>query len=165
MVSLVDIGPATSSVTIRGKDVEVIGMTAEHIVKLFIKVPELRRLVTGKADEDVMTTLFNTFPHLLGQITAACVGGMDNPQVIEAASNLSLGEQWMLIEASMKITFPQGVGNFLDGLLALMGQKGVGSGWAQAMTSPAQSSAASAPAVPNANAGTPHQDSSLPGSS
>lgn len=145
MVSLVDIGEPKGKVTIRGHDIDVVGMTAKDITALFMKFPELRRLVTGKADSEIMSILFAELPHVLATVVAACMGEgkVEDKAEIAAAEKLALGEQWAIIKTTLELTFPQGAVNFLDDLLALVGQKGGVSGWVRDTTSPAPSSLAS----------------------
>lgn len=167
MVSLVDIGPATGEATIFRGDKEikipVNGLTAEDIAHLFMRFPELRKLVTGNADADVIGIIATSFPHLLGELVAAVTGNMGNDAEVEAARKLGVGEQWAILERAMSITFPQGAKNFLDGLFVLAEQAGAGRGWAPGTISPAPSSAASKPAGPKETAGEALPVSSPPG--
>lgn len=164
MVSLVDIGPAKGEVTIRGKSIDVVGMTANDIVLLFNQFPELRRLVTGKADADVVASLFSGFGHLISQLVAAAIGKMGDKDEEVAATLLTMGEQWIIIEGSVTLTFPQGAKNFIDSLLGLVGGPDAASGWAQATTSLVPSPSALATDDPKKPAGEAPQDSSAPGS-
>lgn len=167
MVSLVDIGPAKGTVPIRGQNIDVVGLTARDIITLFNRFPELRRVVTGKADAEIMQILFAELPHVLATIVAACMGEgkAEDKAEVEAAERLTMGEQWLIIKATMELTFPQSVTNFIDDLLALVGQKGGVSGWAQGMTSPVPSSDASGQVEQKPTASDQRPDNSTPGSS
>lgn len=167
MVSLVDIGPATGVVQIvRGDvthDIPVNGLTAADIAQLFLSFPELRKLVTGNADSDVVGSIAMQFPNLLGALVAAVTGNLGNKDEEEAAAKLGVGEQWAILEKAMSITFPQGAKNFLDGLFVLAEQAGGARGWAQATTSRVPSSAASKRAEPKPTVGEAPPDNSPPG--
>lgn len=167
MVSLVDIGPAIGSVTIQRGDkstnIPVQGMTAEDIAHLFFRFPELRRLVTGNADADVLGLIASQFPMVLGEIIAAVTGHMGDEDQVVAARKLGVGEQWAILEKAMSLTFPQGAKNFLEGVFALAEQSG--RGWVPGTTSPAPSSRASVPAETKDSSGAAPPDNSPAGAS
>jgi hypothetical protein len=162
MVSLVDIGPSRATVPLRGQVMDIRGLTAEHIVVMFQDFTDIRKMVSGNSDMEVMLNLFNQFPIIVGRIIAmgcgAEWGGPDFDKMVEGAQNLTIGEQWSLLEAIIKITFPQGPKSFLDGVQGLLVQSGT-PGWAPATTSPAQSSGASPQAASSATAGDQPQGS------
>lgn len=146
MVSLVDIGPSRGQVPLRGQAMDIRGLTAEHIVVMFQDFNDLRKLVTGNTDAEVLTNLFNNFPVIVGRIIAmgcgAEWGDADFEAQVEGARRLTLGEQWELLVAIVKLTFPQGPKSFLDGVAGLVGQSAA-PGWGQATTSRAPSNGAS----------------------
>ena len=58
MVGLVDIAPITSSVTIRGQDIMITGVSARGIALLLARFPELRAVMTGReVAQDVLWRL------------------------------------------------------------------------------------------------------------
>jgi hypothetical protein len=162
MVSLVDIGPSRGSVPLRGEAADIRGLTAEHIVVMFQDFTDLRKLVTGKSDVEVMTNLFNNFPVIVGRIIAmgcgANWGDADFEAQVEGARHLTLGEQWAMLVAIMALTFPQGPKSFLDGVAGLIAQADA-PGWGRATTLHAQSNGASPPAEASETAGTQPQNS------
>ena len=164
MVSLLDIGPPTRKVPIRGHDIEVSGITALGVFDLLRDIPELRKVVAEKAmDSDEIVNLISSIPIAIGKIIAAATGHTGDPDHIQAAVRLSAGEQQELLSAIIELTFPRGVKSFVDGLLALA--PGDALGWGQATKSPAPSNVASAPVTKPETAGNTPPDNSPPGPS
>jgi hypothetical protein len=162
MVSLVDLGPAVGSVTLRDKPVELIGITAEHIVGIMISFPEVRKILAEK--EVDLTMLVTQFPLAAAMLMAAGTGHADESKEIEAASKLPIGEQYEILAKLIEISFPKGVQSLLDGVHGALASAAA-RGWVQATKSPAQSSHASVQDATNEIAGTQRPDSSAPGSS
>ena len=147
MVSLIDIGEIKGSAKLRGQDVSVIGITSEDLVALFHTYPDLRKLVTGKADQDTISALINQFPLAVADIIALGTGyTMDSPdwkKATETARRLGVGEQFVILQEIGRITFPQGITSFLDAVAAAVGTESVTAGWARATKSQKLSSDAS----------------------
>lgn len=163
MVSLVDLGPLKKTVPIRGLDIEVKGITAHDIFALLQDYPELRYVLAGKKTEgDVVVSLINGIPGSLGSIIAAATGHAGEPEHIGAAQTLTVGEQTLILEAAIELTFPQGVSSFAASLAKLASQAGA-RGWGAATSSPAQSNDASAQVTQSSEPGSTHQDSSQVG--
>jgi hypothetical protein len=161
MVSLIDIGPATGSVSIRGKDVDVFGLSAEAIARILLAFPEIRVMLTQElADtKTAMMSLIQKFPEAAGLILAAATGAdiTGDKAALDAhlasVNNLVIGEQFDVLSKMLELTFPRGVRNFLDGAQGLFAQASGGRGWAPGTTSLAQSSGASPQAAANETAG------------
>jgi hypothetical protein len=142
MVSLLDIADQQKTVTIRDKDVVVFGISAQDIVYLFGKFPELRLLMSGKQADLTPETLLKLAPGAVAAAIAAGTGSAGDENAEAVAARLGLGEQLDLLAAIFDLTFPQGVGPFvakLDALGLLKSADGA-SGWAQATKSPEPSS-------------------------
>lgn len=138
MVSLLDIADQQKTVTIRDKDVAVFGISAQDIVYLFGKFPELRLLMSGKQADLTPETLLKLAPGAVAAAIAAGTGSAGNENAEAVAARLGLGEQLDLLAAIFELTFPQGVGPFvakLDALGLLKSAEGA-SGWAQDTSSP-----------------------------
>ena len=160
MVSLIDIAPSRATVLIRGQDVEINGLSAEHIASILFTFPELRKLMTQDAvDREVVGSLITRMPEAVALIIAVGSGGSpDDEKMLAAAGNLTVGEQYIFLEAIVKETFPQTLKSFLDGVAALVNQSG-GHGWVPGMKSPEQSNGASPPVASSATAGEAPQSS------
>jgi len=143
MVSLIDIANSKTTVPLRGQDVEVTGLTADHIGTILSVFPEVRRLLTGNTDAEIITSLISRMPEAVAlMIAAGTCGDPLNDKFIAVARGLAIGEQFTVLEAIVKQTFPQTLKSFLDGVAALVNQSGA-RGWAPAMTSPEPSNVAS----------------------
>jgi hypothetical protein len=156
MVSLVDIGPSKGTVDVRGQDVEVNGLTAEHIVGVLISFPEVRKILAQK--EADLGVLIAQFPLAVAMIIAAGTGKADDKKTIEVASQLGAGEQYEILTKIVELTFPKGVQSFLDGVGAALKAAGV-PGWDQATKLPVPLSPASEQGEQNETAGTAPQPS------
>lgn len=162
MTSLLDIGPLTKKVPIRGLEIEVTGITALSLFEILRDVPDLRRLVSGKEiTAGNAAAMLSAVPAALGGVIAAATGHLGDKDHIAAALGLSAGEQSSLIQAIVELTFPQGVKSFVDGLTALLPRDALG--WDQATKSQEPSNSASPQDTKPKTAGDTPQDSSLPG--
>jgi hypothetical protein len=141
MVSLLDIADQQRTVTIRDKDVAVFGISAQDIVYLFGKFPELRLLMSGKQADLTPETLLKMAPGAVAAAIAAGTGSAGDENAEAVAARLGLGEQLDLLVAIFELTFPQGVGPFVAKLdaLGLLKSADAASGWAQDTNSPAPS--------------------------
>ena len=151
MVSLVDIGPAKATVEVRGQEVDVNGLTANHIIGILVSFPEVRKILAER--EADLQLLISQSPAAVAQIIAAGTGHDGEQETIEVASKLAIGEQYDLLAKIVELTFPKGVKSFLDGVNAAMASAGV-RGWDQATKLPGQSSPASEPADESKTAST-----------
>ena len=80
MVSLLDIADQQKTVTIRDKDVAVFGISAQDIVYLFGKFPELRLLMSGKQADLTPETLLKLAPGAVAAAIAAGTGSAGDEQ-------------------------------------------------------------------------------------
>lgn len=139
-ITLLDIAPVAEKVTIQGKEFEVSGVSAETLASLLAQLPELRMLIGGKEmDESMQQALMVAAPHVLGAILCAAMGAdWRNEDEVAAACKLSAGDQFAVLETAIRLTFPQGVANFMEGLQRL--EKAAGGPIKEAVTkSPAPS--------------------------
>jgi len=125
MVSLLDIGPAKGTETIRGVELEVTGISARGLFQLLEQFPELRRLFGGV---DVRPEqLFEQAPHAIDCILCKVLGietderkpGFDIAKVAAVGDNLVLGEQLAIVKKAWDLTFPRGVTSFFEALEAM----------------------------------------------
>lgn len=160
MTSLLDIGDLRSTVKVRGKELEVAGISAETIFHLLDDIPELRKLLTGAGGEIKPQDLLTKVPGAVSSIIAAGTTPdyYDRPEgdrkmLVQAAKGLSLGEQTDVLKAIWDITFPTGIQTFLDALAELMKASGGASGWAPDTQSPEQLKPSAAEGSPKETAG------------
>jgi hypothetical protein len=133
MVGLVDIAPITSSVTIRGQDITITGVSARGIASLLARFPELRALVTGR--EVALDELLKLGGDVIAAIIAAGTGTPGDAQTEAAADNLTLEEQADLLAAIVELTMPRGLGPLVE-RLSRLGLLAGGASAMQAATSP-----------------------------
>lgn len=159
MVSLVDIGKLRESVELRGKKVEIQGVTAAVIMQLLSESDELRRILAQKSlGEDMVGNLINQAPLTVAKMIACATGKAEDAETIEfALRELTAGETYDLMKVILKLTFPRP--SFVEELTGLA-RKAEERGWAVGMKSPAQSSAASEQDTTSTTAGTTRQDNS-----
>lgn len=143
MVSLIDIGPLTEEVPYRGHKINVQGVTAMEIMVFLQNYPQLRRLAADKAlSPGDIEALVASIPMLLAEVIAAGCGKFGDAPTIEAALRMTPGEGMLFLQPIMRLTFPQGVKSFVEGLNGFL-QSAEGPGWGQATRSPGPSRSAS----------------------
>jgi hypothetical protein len=153
MTSLLDIGDLTEEVEVRGHKLRVRGISAEGFVILLQRFPELRRVMTGGADAEVIQSLVAKLPDAVACIVACGTGTPGNTDAEKQASLLAAGEQVELLSRIWHLTFPRGVKDFLDALASLAEQLAGELGRDQDTRSPGPSSGASETATPSSAPG------------
>lgn len=159
VISLVEIGPMREMVPLRDGEIEVRGVPAESIFQLLMDFPELKKVFEGKRlESEIVAELVGMGGRILASLIAAGCGFLGNEQAITNAQvNLTVGESTSILEAMMRLTFPQGARNFLDALGRALKNAGVGQTWVEGTKSPAPSSNASQQAThQNSRGDTPH---------
>ena len=134
MVGLVDIAPITSSVSIRGKDISITGVSARGIASLLARFPELRALMTGR--EVALEDLLKLGGDVIAAIIAAGTGASGDVDAEKAADNLTLEEQADLLAAIVELTLPRGLSPLVEKMSRLGLLAGGGTSAMQATTSP-----------------------------
>ena len=134
MVGLVDIAPVTSTVSIRGQDITITGVSARGIALLLARFPELRAVMTGR--EVALDDLLKLGGDVIAAIIAAGTGVPGDAQAEAAADNLTLEEQADLLGAIVELTMPRGLGPLVEKLSRLGLLAGGGASAMQATTSP-----------------------------
>jgi len=159
MVSLIDIAPNKQTVTIQGKALDISGLTASGIAAILFTFPEIRKIISGVGDRETAMALVARFPEAVSMIIAVGSGAKpEDGASREAAARLPLGDQFTVLEAIIKVSFPQTLKSFLDGVAALVNQSG-GRGWGQGTTSPVPSNSALQQEGANETAGIAPQSS------
>jgi hypothetical protein len=125
MASLLEIANVARTIPVRGVDIDVFGISGTGIATLMARFPEVGKLMSGvEPDRDALMKLA---PKALCAFIAAGTGKPNDEKAEEIAGNLGVGEQLDLIEEIMRLTFPRGVGPFVEklkglGLLAAVDQ-------------------------------------------
>jgi hypothetical protein len=118
MSSLLDIGPLTDQVEIRGNKITVQGLSAGHLFQLFNDFPEMRKMFDSKGDaKEVFLSLA---PELIAKVIAMATGKPHDKQAEMQAMALGAWEQGVILLAVQQMTFPRGIGPFVDMVTKLM---------------------------------------------
>lgn len=122
MASLIDIGPLTKKVTLRGQDFEVQGLSALVIFDMLRDSPAVQKMfLEKKMGENDLSSLIALAPQFVGQVIAGAVGEHGKPEVVDfAITKLTAGEQLEVLEATVELSFPKGLSSALDALTRLM---------------------------------------------
>jgi hypothetical protein len=146
MVSILDIGPMSKEVTINGVKIPVVGVSAEAFMGILFSFPQLRRVVAQKKlDGEMLTELVAQAPEAAAAIMAAGLrNGTDSQESLTAwARDRAAGEQFEILQATVEMTFPQGLGSFVAAVQKVLDSAGA-LGWGPDTKSPVPSSSASA---------------------
>lgn len=143
MPSLTDIGSLADSVEINGKKIDVLGISAEGLVVLIGRFPELRRLLTGNTDQETIDALTGKLPEAVGAIIAISTGSPGDAAAEKVARSLPVGSQVEILKKTWAMTFPRGVKDFLAALETITAEAVVESGKDQDTKSPGPSSSVS----------------------
>lgn len=118
MVTLMDIAPVSEFVTVRGMDLEVTGISVHGVAVLLSEFPELRALVSNKEQGFTAARLVELIPHGVAAVIAAGLGKPGDKAYIDKAATLNVGEQLNLLEPILKLSFPGGLGPFVERVAA-----------------------------------------------
>ena len=117
MVGLIDLAPATESVSVNSSSVPVHGISAKGLAHLLGRFPELRKLMTG---QDVgAEQLLAMGGDAIAAIIAAGCGEPGEELAEEVAGNLPIDTQADFLGAILRLTLPKGLGPFVAKLTAL----------------------------------------------
>jgi hypothetical protein len=138
MVSLTDIAPAHAKVMVQGKEVDVRGISAKMIAALLGRFPEMKLVMAGRSVETA--NLFQLAPTAIAAIIAAGTGNAGDEKVETLIEDFPIEDQANLLEAIGRLTFPSGIGPFVERIMALSAAVEGASGKAPALNSPKPSS-------------------------
>lgn len=118
MASLLDLGPLTEEVEVRGITLTVRGLTAANLFKLLSEFPDMPKMLgqMGNASE-----MIGLAPDLIGKVIAMVTGLAGNKDVEDKAKELGVADQVAILSAVQRLSFPQGFGPFVKQLGQLMG--------------------------------------------
>lgn len=179
MTSLLDIGPLTSNVKVRGVDIPINAITAEHVFSLINRFQTFRQMMEGDlgkvAPEELMRRLA---PDCLAAIIVMCTGGVPEPsegdiekhgdrakafekksEALEAvAKSMTVVEVKNILAETFALTFgEEGVGPFVEDLRRILSKYAVQNGLAQVTNLQGELSAALQMDVPKFKSGKVHR--------
>lgn len=119
MPGLLDIASAPARVEVRGVKVDVFGVSAEGVAYLLTNFPEIKALFAGKEVSFDTATLATKAPRAIAAIIAAGTGNAGNADAEAIAASLAVDEQAELLAKIIELTFPRGLGPFVEAVSRL----------------------------------------------
>lgn len=123
MADLLDIAPSTAVEVVRidGERIKVRGVSVDAIASFIARFPELKSLVNGGFGEDAVARIIKGCGAVIGPIIAAGVGHLGDERYEQHAASLQPEHQIKLVKAIFGLTFPNGLGSFVEELTGLIG--------------------------------------------
>lgn len=145
MATLLDIATVSEFVKVPGpkgsqQEIEVFGVSAEGIASLLQRFPEMRMLMTGQELE--AGALMKMAPDAIAAIIACSTGTAGNKKAEKIAAALPVEYQVDILESTIRLTMPHGIGPFarrLSTLAQLIGAGADGADESGGMTTEADS--------------------------
>lgn len=119
MTSILDIGPLTEEVEIRGVKLAVQGLTAGHLFELFTKFPDMRKVFNAR-NENPQAVLMGLAPDLIVRVISLALGEADNAEVEAKIKTMGVADQFAIIAAVFRLSFPDGVVPFVNQVTKLL---------------------------------------------
>lgn len=130
MADLLDIAPVTQSeaVWIGDKRLTVRALSPNAIASIIARFPEIKSVVAGGGD-DIILSLIRFCGNAIGPIIAAGCGHLEDDAQERAATNMTLEQQAKFLTAIWRVTFPNGIGSFVEAMTILINNMfGMGEG-------------------------------------
>lgn len=123
MADLLDIAPSTACDVVRvdGLRIVVRGISVDAIAAIVARFPQLRSIASSGGD-DIVANLIAGCGVAIGPIIAAGCGHLGDERYEQRAARLLPEQQIQFLKAILWLTFPNGIGSFLEALTGLMGQ-------------------------------------------
>lgn len=163
MVNIIDTGPLVRSIKIGEESVPLTGVSFENLVPMLDRFPELKRVLTpsrGEVDEADFSFegIVKLGPRIVAAILAAGMGKAGDAATEKMILGLGIGIQVKMLKEIVDMTFPDGLGPFVEDLrsLGLLGTAASGDG------GKAQDTNSSSPSPSSTNGVTPKLKVTLP---
>ena len=126
MADLLDIAPSTAVevVKIDGHRVTVRGISVDAIAAIVARFPGLKSLASGDVGGDIVLRLIEGCGAAAGPIIAAGCGHLGDSKYEQLAAKLLPEHQLKFLRAIFGLTFPNGIGSFVQELTNLIGGAG-----------------------------------------
>lgn len=124
MVSLLDIAPSdakASTVSVRGKDIPVRGLSMRDIAFLIENFSEVKDLFAGKDLSFDFDSLLSRAPNLVNAIILCGTDSRHLPGAAKVIESLSIEETVDLLEGIMNETFRGGLRPFVEKVTRVLG--------------------------------------------
>jgi hypothetical protein len=122
MADLLDIAPSTAVevVKIDGKRIIVRGVCIDALASIVARFPGLKSLASGDAGGDIVMRLIEGCGAAAGPIIAAGCGHLGDAEYEQRAARLLPEHQIKFLKAIFGLTFPNGIGSFVESLTSLV---------------------------------------------
>lgn len=123
MADLLDIAPSTSVevVEINSLPVTVRGVSIDGIASIVARFPELKSFINGGFGDSTIPRLIQGCGAAVGPIIAAGCGHLAELKYEQHAATLLPEQQVKFLRAILGLTFPNGIGSFVEELTTLIG--------------------------------------------
>jgi hypothetical protein len=123
MADLLDIAPSTAVdvVKIDGHRVKVRGISVDALASIVARFPGLKSLASGDVGGDIVLRLIEACGAAAGPIIAAGCGHLGDAKYEQIGANLLPEHQLKFLRAIFGLTFPNGIGSFVQELTSLLG--------------------------------------------
>jgi len=123
MADLLDIAPSTAVevVKIGEHRVKVHGISVDAIASIVARFPGLRSIASGDVGGDIILRLIQGCGAAAGPIIAAGCGHLGDEEYERLGAKLLPEQQLKFLRAIFGLTFPNGIGSFIQELTSLIG--------------------------------------------
>jgi hypothetical protein len=119
MAGLLDLGPLTEELEVRGVKLTVRGLTAANLFKLFSEFPDMQKLLEQMGTPGAV--MMNMAPDAFAKVIAISTGMPGSKEAEDNARELGAADQLAILSVVMRLSFPQGFGPFVEQVTKLMG--------------------------------------------
>ena len=119
MASLLDLGPLTEEVEIRGVKLTIQGLTAVHLFKLFAEFPNMGQAISQIGNQGAK--MLELAPDLIAKVIATATGSAGDKAVEDKARMMGAADQMLILSAVQRLSFPDGISPFVEQITKLMG--------------------------------------------
>jgi hypothetical protein len=126
MADLLDIAPSTAVEVVRiGENrIKVRGISVDAIASIVARFPGLKSLASGDVGGDIILRMIEGCGAAAGPIIAAGCGHLGEEEYERLAGKLLPEYQLKFLRAIFGLTFPNGIGSFVQELTSLFGGAG-----------------------------------------
>ena len=122
MADLLDIAPsaAVHAVRIAGERIVVRGLNANDVAFIVSRFPDIHKWFIGGMSGHIGQRLIEQVGASVGPVIAAGCGHLGDEKYERAALMLTLEDQATLFEPIWRLTFPNGIGSFVEKMTRLL---------------------------------------------
>ena len=123
MADLLDIAPSTAVdvVKLDGQRIIVRGVSVDAIASIAARFPALKSIATGSSGDDFLARMIAGCGAAIGPIIAAGCGHLGDERYEQRAAALLPEQQLKFLVPIFELTFPNGIGSFVEDLTRLIG--------------------------------------------